>query len=109
MSKLTSSDLFSSTAGTPRIVRGTAIYSGSARLAELAIRIGFDTVWIEMEHGPTDFTQAEAMCHAVEAAGGFGTIRVADGQRSSVLRALEAGTRIVVVPMVDTAEQVDPS
>jgi 2-keto-3-deoxy-L-rhamnonate aldolase RhmA len=105
MSMLTTSDLFNSPAGTPRIVRGAAIYSCSARLAELAIRVGFDTVWIEMEHAATDFTQAEAMCHAVEAAGGFGTIRVVDGQRSNVLRALETGARIIVVPMVDTPEQ----
>ncbi len=105
MPNLITSDLFSSTAGTPRIVRGAAIYSASARLAELAIRVGFDTVWIEMEHGPTDFAQAEALCQAAEAAGGFGTIRVVDGQRSNVLRALESGARIVVVPMIDTPEQ----
>ena len=105
MSKLVASDLFSSTAGTPRVVRGVAIYSGSMELSELAIRIGFDTVWIEMEHGPTGFTQAEALCQAAEAAGGFGTIRATDGQRSNVLRALETGARIVVVPMIDTPEQ----
>jgi len=74
-------------------------------LAELAIKIGFDTVWVEMEHGPTDFGDAEALCLAAEAAGGFGTIRVPDGQRCHVLRALEVGARIVVVPMVNTAEQ----
>ncbi len=105
MSKPTASDLFASTAGSPRLVRGVAIYSGSMQLAELAIRIGFDTVWIEMEHGPTDFTRAEALCQAAEAAGGFGTIRATDGQRSSVLRALETGARIIVVPMIDIPEQ----
>jgi 2-keto-3-deoxy-L-rhamnonate aldolase RhmA len=105
MSKLTTSDLFGSTAGTQQIVKGVAIYSASPQLAELAIRVGFDTVWIEMEHGPTDFTQAEALCQAAEAAGGFGTIRATDGQRSNVLRALETGARIVVVPMIDTPEQ----
>ncbi len=98
-------NLFTSAAGVRRIVRGTAIYSGSPQLAELAIRIGFDTVWIEMEHGPTDFSQAQAICQAAQAAGGFGTIRVADGQRSSILRALEVGARMIVVPMVDSADQ----
>lgn len=87
------------------MVRGVAVYSGSPRLAELAIRVGFETVWIEMEHGPTDFAAAEAICHAAESAGGFASIRVPDGQRCHVLRALEVGARIVVVPMVNTADQ----
>lgn len=91
--------------GKARIVRGVGLASGSPRLAELAARVGFETVWIDMEHGPTSFERAEAICQAVEAGGGFGTIRVADAQRSSVLRALEVGARVVVVPMIETAEQ----
>jgi len=98
-------DLSLDTGGSPRIVRGVAIYSGSPRLAELAIRLGFETVWIDMEHGPTDFATAEAICQAVQAAGGCASIRVPDGQRCHVLRALEVGARIVIVPMVRTDEQ----
>jgi 2-dehydro-3-deoxy-L-rhamnonate aldolase len=74
-------------------------------LAELAARIGFETVWIEMEHGPTDYVLAEHICMAAEASGAIPTIRVSDGQRHHVLRALEIGARIVVVPMIHTAEQ----
>ena len=99
------SDIFVSPTGTSRRIRGVAIYSGSPRLAELAVRIGFETVWIEMEHGPTEFAQAERICHAVEAGGGVATVRVPDGQRVHVLRALEIGVRIVVVPMVETADE----
>jgi 2-keto-3-deoxy-L-rhamnonate aldolase RhmA len=98
-------DLFRAKGGERRILRGSAIYSGAPRLAELAIRVGFETVWIEMEHGPTDFALAEHICMAAEAAGGFATVRVPDGQRHHVLRALEVGARIVVVPMVQNAEQ----
>jgi hypothetical protein len=35
-------DLFLAADGMPRVVRGVAVYSGSPRLAELAIRVGFD-------------------------------------------------------------------
>jgi len=97
-------DLFRDREGQSRILRGVSIYSGSPRLAELACRIGFDTVWIEMEHGPTDFALAETICMAAETAGGIPTIRVCDGQRTHVLRALEVGARIIVVPMVNTAD-----
>jgi 2-keto-3-deoxy-L-rhamnonate aldolase RhmA len=98
-------DPFKTADGKPRILRGVAINSGSTRLAEMAAAMGFETVWIEMEHGPTDFERAEALCQAVEAAGGVATIRVSDGQRCHVLRALEVGARIVVVPMVSDAAQ----
>lgn len=96
-------DPFLDAAGRPRIVRGVGLYSGAPRLAELAARIGFETAWIEMEHGPTGFAEAESICLALEAAGAFGTVRVADSERASILRALEIGARIVVVPMVEDA------
>lgn len=98
-------DVFRDAQGRPRVLRGVAVYSGAPRLAEMAARIGFETVWIEMEHGPTDFAQVEAICMAVEAGGSLPTVRVPDGQRHHVLRALEVGARIIVVPMVNTAEQ----
>jgi len=98
-------DLFTGEDGEPRLLRGVAMYSGSPRLAELAIKVGFDTVWVELEHGPTDFERAEQICYAAEAAGKFATIRLPDSQRCHVLRALEVGARIVIVPMVNSAEQ----
>ncbi len=98
-------DPFLNASGNPRRVRGVAVYSGATRLAEMAARIGFETVWIEMEHGPPDFDRVEMLCMAVEAGGGIPTVRVPDGQRHHVLRALEVGARIVVVPMVNSVEQ----
>ena len=98
-------DIFLDRQARPRILRGVAVYSGAVKLAEMAALIGFETVWIEMEHGPAEFTQVEHLCMATEAAGGIPTVRVPDGQRHHVLRALEVGARIVVVPMINTAEQ----
>jgi len=98
-------DLFHDSEGRPRILRGVSIYSNATRLAEMAARVGFETVWIEMEHGPADFEQVEALCTAAQAGGAAATVRIPDGQRHHVLRALEVGARIVVVPMVNTADQ----
>jgi len=98
-------DLFHDADGGPRILRGVAIYSNATRLAEMAARVGFETIWIEMEHGPADFDQVEALCMAAQAGGAVPTVRIPDGQRHHVLRALEVGARIVVVPMVNTVEQ----
>lgn len=98
-------DVFRDVNGQPRRLFGVTIYSGATRLAELAGKIGFDTIWVEMEHGPTDFIAAEALCMAAEAGGAVPAIRVPDHQRHHVLRALEVGARIVIVPMVNTPEQ----
>lgn len=80
------------------------MYSSSPRLAELACRIGFGAVWIEMEHGPTDFATAETICYAVRASGGVPLLRLPDANRNHVLKALEIGAQIVVVPMVNNRE-----
>jgi 2-keto-3-deoxy-L-rhamnonate aldolase RhmA len=67
--------------------------------------VGSETVWIEMEHGPADYALVETLCVSIEAGGGIPAVRVPDGQRHHVLRALEVGARIVIVPMVNTPEQ----
>jgi 2-keto-3-deoxy-L-rhamnonate aldolase RhmA len=100
-----SSNPFCKDDGEPRLVRGVTVYSGSARLAELAARAGFEAVWVELEHSPSSWNQAEAMCAAIEAAGAIPTIRVANWERPNVLMALEVGARIIVVPMVNTPDQ----
>ncbi|HVF09918.1 MAG TPA: aldolase/citrate lyase family protein [Abditibacteriaceae bacterium] len=96
-------DPFLDAAGQPRVVRGVGILSAAPRLAEVAGYIGFETVWIEVEHGPASFSEVEAQCMAAEAGGAMPTVRVPDHHRHHVLRALEAGARIVVVPLVNDA------
>jgi len=98
-------DLFVNQEGQPRLVRGAILYSGSTMLAELAGRVGFDTVWIDMEHCSTTFREAESLCLAAQAGGAVPTIRVSELQRTYILRSLEVGAGIVVVPMVNTAQQ----
>src|SRR4051812_21353694 len=95
------SDIFSNGDGQGKTLFGMTVASASTRLVEMAGRLGFDAVWIEMEHGPTDFNTVEAMCVSSEAGGAVPVVRVPDGQRHHVLRALEVGARIVVVPMIN--------
>ena len=97
-------DIFKNEKNKPRVLRGVSILSGSTRLAELAGRIGFETVWIEIEHGPLSFSEVETLCMAAEVGGAIPTVRIPDAQRHHVLRALEVGAKILVVPMVDDAE-----
>ncbi|MCA9231818.1 MAG: hypothetical protein KDA57_14300 [Planctomycetales bacterium] len=99
------SDPFVGENGKPRIVRGVAIQTYAARAAELACMLGFETIWIDVEHGPSSYTEVETLCMAAEAAGGVATVRIPNNSREQILRALESGAQILVVPMIDDAEQ----
>jgi 2-keto-3-deoxy-L-rhamnonate aldolase RhmA len=98
-------DPFRDENGRPRVVRGVTINSNATRLAELAGMLGFETAWIDVEHGTVGFAEIEALCMAIESGGGVPTVRIPDYQRHHVLRTVEAGGRIVVVPMINTAEE----
>ena len=98
-------DMFTDEHGKGRVLRGVTIYSDSTWVAELAGRIGFETVWIEMEHGPADFKQVESLCLAAQAGGALPAVRVSENRRTYILRALEVGARIVIVPMVNTYDE----
>jgi len=98
-------DIFGNDQGEPRVLRGATVYSGSTWIAELAGRAGFETIWIEMEHGSAGYEKVETLCLAAQAGGAVPTVRVCDNQRCHILRALEIGAGIVLVPMVNDAEQ----
>ena len=100
----TRDDVFLDSEGNPRRIRGVTVNSASPLLVSLAAQVGFEAVWIESEHGPVGFERAETLCLAAEAGGIIPLIRLPDGERHHVLRALEIGARIILVPMVDDAE-----
>ena len=84
---------------------GMSCAGASPAAVEVAGLTGCDFVWLEIEHGGSDMMHLEHLCRAAELHGVLSLIRVADGSRTSVLRALEIGGRIVVVPQIHTAEQ----
>ncbi len=88
-----------------RALKGAACITGSLKIAEMAGMIGFDMVWIEVEHGGASFADVEDLCRATEAGGAIPVVRVSDGGRDNVLRALEAGGKIIVVPLINTADE----
>jgi 2-keto-3-deoxy-L-rhamnonate aldolase RhmA len=97
-------DIFTDIHGQPRILLGASINSASSRTAELAARIGFDVIWIEMEHASADLMTAEAMCRAAQANGALPLVRTSGYRREQILHALEIGASIVVAPLVNDAE-----
>jgi 2,4-dihydroxyhept-2-ene-1,7-dioic acid aldolase len=79
---------------------------GSPGSAELLGRSGLDWVVVDLEHGNT--TESELLAHltAIEASGSVALVRPQSGERLRIGRALDMGAAGVVVPRLDTAEQV---
>lgn len=79
---------------------------GSPGSAELLGRSGLDWVVVDMEHGNT--TESELLAHltAIELTGTSALVRPPSGERLRIGRALDMGAEGIVVPRLDTVEQV---
>jgi len=79
---------------------------GSPGSAELLGRSGLDWVVVDMEHGNT--TESELLAHltAIEVSGAVALVRPQSGERLRVGRALDMGAAGVVIPRLDTIDQV---
>ena len=92
-----------------KVLLGCASDSVAPASTELAGILGFDLVWADLEHGPADWRDAQMFCQAAKAGGALSLLRIQSADRNHILHALDVGTDIVVVPMVEsraTAEEV---
>jgi len=73
-------------------------------VAEILALVGFDYLWIDLEHGPGDFAAAQMMIQGV---GGRCpcVIRVPENREVWIKKALDTGADGVVVPQVNTGEE----
>jgi 4-hydroxy-2-oxoheptanedioate aldolase len=86
---------------------GAALYFYDPVFLEIAGYMGFDVVWIEMEHAGITFAEAADLCRMVRGTGMLSMIRVPDARRESVLKAAECGPDIIDLPMVETPQQLE--
>jgi 4-hydroxy-2-oxoheptanedioate aldolase len=79
---------------------------GSPGSAELMGRAGLDWIVIDLEHGNT--TESELLAHltAIELTGAVALVRPQSGERLRIGRALDMGAEGIVVPRLDTHEEV---
>jgi 2-keto-3-deoxy-L-rhamnonate aldolase RhmA len=85
---------------------GIAVYFYDPPFVAMAAHLGFDVMWIEMEHTFLSFAEVADLCSMAKGAGMLTMIRVANAQRENVAKAAECGPDIIDVPMVSTAEHV---
>jgi 4-hydroxy-2-oxoheptanedioate aldolase len=79
----------------------------SPKIPEMMGLIGFDCIWIDMEHQDYSYDQAFNMCLASRACGMEPMIRVRKEGDHSFFRAFEAGATGIMVPHVRTIEEAE--
>jgi 2-keto-3-deoxy-L-rhamnonate aldolase RhmA len=90
-----------------RTLLGAAMYFYDPVFLEIAAHLGYQAIWIEMEHVPITFAEAADLCRMASGSGMLTMIRIPDSRRENVLKAAECGPDIIDVPMVDTVAQMD--
>jgi len=77
-----------------------------ASIAEIMGQSGYDWVAIDMEHGAVSAHQLPDLCRALELGDTLPLVRLAQGLTKDCKQALDAGAGGVIVPMVESAEQL---
>lgn len=90
-----------------RTLLGAALYFYDPLFLEICAELGYQAVWIEMEHGHITFAQAADLCRMAAGTGMLTMIRIPDTQRANVLKAAECGPDILDVPMIERPEQME--
>lgn len=78
----------------------------NASVAEIMGQAGYDWVAVDMEHGAIGVHQLPDLFRALELGGTLPLVRLAHGHPKDCKQALDAGAGGVIVPMVESAEQL---
>jgi 4-hydroxy-2-oxoheptanedioate aldolase len=97
---------FTNLLNAPGPVMGTWAQMDTPEAVELLAVSGFDFAIVDTEHTPFGMARAQDLLRAAEAAGLAAAIRVAALDRVQVTKALDCGFSAVVVPGIETAEEV---
>lgn len=97
-----------------QIENGDAVYGARASMfsptiIEIYGELGIDFVWLDFEHmgpSPYDSTVFEELTRAAEVSGIELFVRLPSGDPSLVRKVLDAGVRNLLIPRVDTAEEI---
>lgn len=79
---------------------------GQAAVEALGIS-GLDFIIIDCEHGPFDVESAMEFVRAAESKNLTPFVRVKDTTRSSILKMLDIGAKALMIPCIETVEQVE--
>jgi 2-dehydro-3-deoxyglucarate aldolase/4-hydroxy-2-oxoheptanedioate aldolase len=74
--------------------------------AELCAALGYDWILVDLEHGYSTEADLLGLLQAIAAGGSVGIVRPQSGERLRVGRALDMGAAAIMVPRLDTPDEV---
>ena len=87
-------------------VLGTFFELGSEEVVEALGYTGLDFIIVDTEHGPYNTESTARFTRAAEVVGLTTMVRVSDISRPSILRNLDIGAKGLIVPCVETVDEV---
>jgi 2-dehydro-3-deoxyglucarate aldolase len=78
----------------------------SSSIAEIMGQAGYDWVVVDMEHGAISVHQIPDLFRAIELGNTLPLVRLAQGSPKDCKQALDAGAGGVIIPMIESAEQL---
>ncbi|MEA1931871.1 HpcH/HpaI aldolase family protein [Halohasta litorea] len=91
---------------------GAACATFSPTVIETLGTVGMDFVWLDFEHGgpsPYDSTVFEELTRAAEAGDTELLVRLPKPEPALVRKVLDAGVRTILIPRIETADQLRPA
>jgi 4-hydroxy-2-oxoheptanedioate aldolase len=85
---------------------GICHFTAAPSLIEIAAEVGFDFIMLDTEHAPISLEQAYGLVRVCDAAGISPLVRVSENNPKLILKALESGAEGVVIPQVETREEM---
>ncbi len=94
-----------------KLARGEKVFGGTVTTSDPSIycamaNSGFDYLWIEMQHSPLTYDEVARMIWACRGAPAIPFIRVPDATPGDIQKAVDVGALGVIVPLVDTVEEI---
>ena len=90
-----------------RPVHGLWVTLDAVSVTEMAVALGLDWVVIDAEHGQLDWSQILEHLRATVRSDTVALVRIAERNTVLAKRALDLGADGIVVPMIETAEQIE--
>lgn len=89
-----------------KVSLGSWMQIADSSVAEIMGDSGYDWVAVDLEHGSISVHQLPELFRALELGGTLPLVRVAEGTSKSCKSALDAGAGGIIIPMVESAQQL---
>ncbi|HEY6784953.1 MAG TPA: aldolase/citrate lyase family protein [Gemmatimonadales bacterium] len=90
-----------------KVCIGATLAMNSSVVAEILARVGFDWLWLEMEHTALTEENILQMLQATNGADVSTVVRVPWNDKTLIKRAVDAGPDGILVPQINTAEEAE--